>query len=91
MSTKANWPEKMSEDFERSNFYVYDFNLALDDATIITIEGRSEAEAESRARQICALPKMVELLKELDNVVLDRSNINNKATNILREIGEIDG
>ena len=34
---------------------------------------------------------IVEILKELDNVVLDRSSINNKAQSILREIGEMRG
>lgn len=57
---------------------------------VITIYLDTEKDVEIARKQICALPQMVALLKKLDNEALDRTSINNEATDILHSIGEVE-
>lgn len=89
MATKANWPEMMERfdcDKIGSGWDVIIDNVAC-------VGGATKRETESRARQICALPKMVAYLHTMAGHTDDcgyESPWASDAKDILREIGELE-
>lgn len=110
MSTKANWPEgiKCQEPFlqnDDSGVYKEAICIIIDSLNAysgfsVLLKSRIDfsrdmSEIEARARQICALPKMVELLKICCfagslNCDAAQKKIAKPAQDILREIGEVE-
>lgn len=90
MKTKANWPEKMilTDDVDPYEDVALDLIDAKDRTIQVSIYGYTEEEEKARASQICALTKMVKLLREIAEH--DETFWYDRAQAILREIGEIE-
>lgn len=101
--SKANWPEKMQNECSNQGQHriwvgsgIYIASLHNEDVEGVT-ELQYDAIAESRARQICALPAMVALLKEISEQTLycdtgeyEATDFHYDAKAILAQIGEIE-
>lgn len=99
MSTKANWPEKMTAIRLRQHKDIYEYRIMGAVTTDASVYSTDKDVLEYRAKQVRALPKMVELLKEIAEQTLWAENENGEyegtqyhfdAQSILREIGEMD-
>lgn len=87
------WPEKMGQNAvnEFDNPKEFELFIGDDNKGVVAVYGETMELVQARAKQICALPKMVELLKVVAGVEHRmNSNTNIKAQAILREIGEIE-
>lgn len=97
MATKANWPEKMTALRLRQHKDIYEYRIMGAVTTDASVYSTDKDVLEYRAKQVRALPKMVELLKEISEQSLFFENGNGEyegteyhhdAIAILREIGE---
>ena len=93
-TSKAKWPEGMKISVDGQVFYITENHLAL-----VKVNGLDVTAMESRARQICALPQMVALLKGLAETYMSYKSVDidfqlddyyKEAYDICKSIGEVE-
>lgn len=93
MTTKANWPEKMTALRLRQHKDIYEYRIMGAVTTDASVYSTDKDVLEYRAKQVRALPKMVELLAVIADSDKSRGasyDFSKQAQAILREIGEIE-